>query len=64
MPLSDIPNQAGFKFTGIRKDGTLAQCEVAKHPGYLGTYYVTGEAKFEDLVSWYPNHPSHTLRKV
>jgi hypothetical protein len=31
-PLAQLPNQAGFRFVGVRHDGTLAECYVQQDP--------------------------------
>ena len=49
-PLAWLPNRDGFKFIGVRDDGTTAQCEVKRLD--TGAHVVTGEAKFEELAGW------------
>jgi hypothetical protein len=50
MPLSFLPNSAGFKFNAICKDGTNKTCVVQKDNS-TGLHYVRGE-KWENLQAW------------
>ena len=34
MPLSEIPNQAGFRFVGITHEGLEIECQVIKKDGW------------------------------
>ena len=47
--LADLPNQSGFKFTAILKDGTQKPCEVIKHN--TDGYYTTS-IEFKLLKGW------------
>lgn len=51
-PLAKIPNIVGFRFIGVRHNGTLAKCVVEKNE--YGAHVVGGEATYADLCQWYP----------
>lgn len=53
-PLADLPNQTGFRFVGVRHDGTLAECYVQQDPR-TRCHFVTGDATYRDLIGWTPN---------
>ena len=46
--LSDLPNQSGFKFNAILKDGSSKTCEVIKHD----EGYYTTSIEFKLLKGW------------
>lgn len=57
-PLSEIPNQVGFMFTGVLRDGTRKECVVTKRPAIgpdkkpiAGLFVHTVEG-FSDLAGW------------
>lgn len=50
-PLAWLPNREGFRFTGVRKDGTECPCMVMRHGG--GMHFIQG-ADFIDLKGWKP----------
>lgn len=50
FPLSDIPNQAGFKLVVARKDGSQGQAEVIRDV-VTGCHSIKGET-FSNLASW------------
>lgn len=47
-PLSDLPNRDGFRFIGVRRDGTEGEYVVAQN-SLTRVYHVVG---FADLVGW------------
>lgn len=49
--LADLPNREGFKFIGVRKDGTTVDCQIATDPE-TGTFRVAGGAVYEELTGW------------
>ena len=55
--LDDLPNQEGFRFTGIDKEGNLHPCVVRKNPvGCHSVYRLdNGEPFFFQLCGWVPN---------
>jgi hypothetical protein len=55
-PLADIPNRAGFRFTGHRKDGTKLQCVVTvERTGmHLATCVESGRHVYHELRAWSP----------
>jgi hypothetical protein len=48
-PLAWLPNRDGFKFVGVKHDGTTAACEVKRLEN--GSHVVKG-AIYEDLAGW------------
>ena len=48
--LSLLPNSNGFRFTGIKHDGTEAHCIVVRKSD--GCHVIMGEAKYYDLKGW------------
>jgi hypothetical protein len=54
--LADLPNQVGFRFTGVDREGGEHKCEVRKNPvGCHGVYRLdTGEPFFVQLCGWIP----------
>ena len=48
LPLGWLPNQDGFKFIGIMKDGSERDCTVVKGPDGLHTT----DAPYRDLRGW------------
>jgi hypothetical protein len=54
--LADLPNQVGFSFTGVLKDGTTKTCVVEQRQvkGADGKYYPIHTVKdYENLVGWF-----------
>ncbi|HEY0200320.1 MAG TPA: hypothetical protein VGC24_01360 [Burkholderiaceae bacterium] len=51
QPLALIPNTQGYRFIGMRKDGTEVSCVVRR--GDDGMHRVEGEA-FTNLRAWRP----------
>jgi hypothetical protein len=49
LRIADLPNRDGFKFTGVKHDGTFVQCNIVK--GFNG-YFISGEAKYGELKGW------------
>ena len=52
-PLGLLPNTSGFRFVGVRHDGTLAECYVQQDPR-TRCHFVAGDATFRDLKGWAP----------
>ena len=50
-PTSLIPNVAGYRFTGIKRDGTRALCTVERGPDGL---HRIKELRVTELVGWVP----------
>lgn len=48
--LEDLPNLEGFKFIGVRHDGTLAQCYIIKDAN--GIHIIGGAATYKELKGW------------
>ena len=54
-PLMDIPNVAGFLFTGILRTGERVKCIVNRHEiEFGGGHYIAGGGTIQDLVAWEP----------
>jgi len=53
-PLALLPNQVGFRFVGVRHDGTLAECYVQQDPR-TRCHFVAGDATYRDLIGWVPH---------
>lgn len=51
--LSELPNTKGFRFVGVRHDGTLAECYVQQDPKSR-CHFVAGDAIYRDLKGWAP----------
>lgn len=51
--LADIPNLAGYRFVGVKRDGTHAQCHVVRDAA-TGLHSIAGEALHADLIGWLP----------
>lgn len=53
-PLADIPNRAGFRFTGHRKDGSKLQCvvNVDKTGMHLAVCVESGRKVYNELSGW------------
>lgn len=47
--LALLPNTAGFRFIGLRNDGTEAVCMVKRGPD--GNHFISGET-WANLRSW------------
>lgn len=52
-PLATLPNQNGFRFWGVRPDGTHDACYV-NQCRHTGTHFVDGEAGYDELIGWLP----------
>lgn len=52
-PLAELPNQKGFRFVGVRHDGTLAECYVLQDPR-TRCHFVAGDATYHELKGWAP----------
>lgn len=50
MPLGDLPNQDGYEFIGVRKDGTHCNCVIRQ--GDDGLHYIEGEVTYWELRGW------------
>ena len=50
FPLAWLPNQHGYEFIGVKRDGSRVECRVEKRPDGLHT--VAG-GLFPDLVGWF-----------
>ena len=50
-PLANLPNHNGFKFIGIKKDGTCVDCHVTFDKA-AGIHVVAGGAQFDELQGW------------
>lgn len=52
--LAELPNQQGFAFIGVKRDGSEVSCVVARHHG--GSHYVRlagpGALLFSELIAW------------
>lgn len=48
-PLATLPNQNGFRFCGVRPDGTHAICYVNQCQ-----HFVDGEVGYDELIGWLP----------
>lgn len=53
-PLADLPNTDGFRFTGLRKDGSKLQCvvKVDKTGMHLAVCVESGRKVFNELRAW------------
>ncbi len=58
LPLADLPNQPGFRFTGVLRDGTERPCVVTTRPALdhrgrvvPGVELHTVEC-FSELIGW------------
>jgi hypothetical protein len=49
--LKDLPNHNGFKFIGVKKDGTCVDCHVERD-SQTNTHFVAGGAGFDELQGW------------
>jgi hypothetical protein len=49
-PLADLPNKLGFKFLGVKKDGSTAKCIVSRKES--GVHFVGGGAVYSELQGW------------
>jgi hypothetical protein len=52
-PLALLPNTVGYRFVGVRHDGTLAECYVQRDPR-TRCHFVAGDAKYHDLKGGAP----------
>lgn len=54
LKLADLPNQHGFTFTGIKKDGTEIDCYIYNsiESGHIVLACYTNERVYNQLVSW------------
>ena len=64
-PLSELPDREGFKFRGIRKDGSrYLNCRLKHLPGAGMFIVAAGRFAYEDvapeLVGWEP-HPTRRV---
>ena len=50
-PLANLPNQNGFKFIGVKKDGACVDCHVTFDKD-VGIHVVAGGAQFDELQGW------------
>ena len=51
--LMDLPNQVGFKFSGVTKDNQKIECEVRLDPvGCHSVYTPEGEPVYFRLAGW------------
>lgn len=48
--LAHLPNLDGFRFTGVKRDGTAVTCHVEKSSDNQ-MHFVSG-ADFDDLIGW------------
>ena len=57
LPLADIPNQEGFEFTGICKDGNKIPCIVHRDSvGIHCAYSLIDDLKcYDKLMGWEKN---------
>jgi hypothetical protein len=49
-PMSHLPNRDGFRFTGVKRDGSDVACWVLRNP-QTGLHVVSG-SDFADLIGW------------
>jgi hypothetical protein len=59
-PISYLPNANGFRFVGVRFDGSKALCQVKECP-ITNLHFIIGEAEYKDLRGWEnatPNKPN------
>jgi len=54
LPLADIPNQEGYEFTGICKDGSKIPCIVHRDSaGMHCAYSLIDDLKcYDNLIGW------------
>lgn len=50
MPLSWLPNRAGFQFVGILQNGKTVVCHIAKQEN--GLHKIAGGATYSELKAW------------
>lgn len=49
-PLATLPNQDGFTFIGVLRDGRMVQCHIVKDVT-TGLHCIAG-ARYSDLKGW------------
>lgn len=50
-PMSWLPNREGFRFIGVKKDGTHIECRVERGPDGL---HRVADGMLIHLVGWFP----------
>ena len=53
MPLGWLPNEPGFRFIGVRRDGTAIECVVIAIMGLPTGERFHTVADYHDLIGWY-----------